>query len=335
MSGRQLNILVASDSFKGTFSSREIATLVADTLIQHHVTAITISDGGEGFCDAAYDALGGELVSIRVHDPLMRLVQAQYLISDNDTAIIEMAQSSGLLLLQEEERNPWITTTFGVGEMIYDALRHGCSTIVVGLGGSATNDCGRGMIEYLISHTDLLNNHFGISAKLIIASDVCNPLCGKNGAAYTFARQKGADDEMIELLDRRNLKYGQYLEQLTGKSLIDRQGAGAAGGLGAALLAIADTEMCSGIELILKWQKFDTLLDNIDLVITGEGCLDRQTLMGKAPYIIAKKANARNIPCIALCGRCDLTTEELIASPFTKALLLKDLQNGNFGTLPD
>lgn len=327
MSERQLNILVASDSFKGTYSSKEIIGLVADALPQHKVTGIAISDGGEGFCDAAYDALGGELVSIRVHDPLMRLTTARYLICGNGMAVIEMAQAAGLTLLSSEERNPWITTTFGVGELIYDAICRGCTDIVVGLGGSASNDCGRGMIEFLTGHTSLLDSQFRLKQHITIASDVTNPLCGANGAAYVFAGQKGADERMKEQLDARNLLYGRYLEQLTGKELIERKGTGAAGGLGAALLAISDAVMQSGIELMLEWQDFERLAGNADIVITGEGCLDRQTLMGKAPYVIAEKALHIGKPCIALCGRCELSPEDIEKSPFSKVVLLKDFHD--------
>ena len=313
-----MKIIVASDSFKGTFSSLEIAELVKNKLTDHEVMPIAISDGGEGFCDAAISVLGGRKISLEVTGPMYHMVKASYGITDSNTAIIEMAQASGLLLVSLEERNPWKATTYGTGQLIYDAINRGCRDFIIGLGGSATNDCGKGMLDALSDTKALDDCHF------LIASDVKNPLCGPNGATYVFARQKGATDEMLEALEKRNMEYGRFLEKKTGRTIVDVQGAGAAGGVGAAFLSMRNVELCSGIDLMLKWQHFDTLLDSADLVITGEGCLDRQTLMGKAPYGIACRAKEKQVPCIAICGRNELTDSELTHSPFEKAILLSD-----------
>ena len=320
-----MKIIVASDSFKGTFSSLEIAELVKNILTDHEVIPIAISDGGEGFCDAAISVLGGRKISLEVTGPMYHMVKASYGITDSNTAIIEMAQASGLLLVSPEDRNPWKATTYGTGQLIHDAIDRGCRDFIIGLGGSATNDCGKGMLDALSDTKALDDCHF------LIASDVKNPLCGPNGATYVFARQKGATDDMLEALEKRNMEYGRFLEKKTGRTIVDVQGAGAAGGVGAAFLSMRNVELCSGIDLMLKWQHFDTLLDSADLVITGEGCLDRQTLKGKAPYGIACRAKARNVPCVMLCGRNELTESELTHSPFDKVVLLSDFYGARDG----
>ena len=311
-----MNIVVASDSYKGTYSSVQIGELVRDGLPDHDVSVVAVSDGGEGFCNAAMTALGTRLVRTEVHDPLMRMINTSYCIAPDGTAVIEMAQTSGLMLLREEERNPWLATTYGTGELIRHALAQGCRRIVVGLGGSATNDCGMGMLKVLDDAEGLDECEF------VVASDVKNPLCGNDGATYVFARQKGATEEMLPQLEHRNRLFGEELERRTGRNIIDAIGAGAAGGTGAALLSLPHVIMCSGIDLMLRWQHFDELLDSADMVVTGEGCLDSQTLMGKAPYGIAMKARGMNIPCVALCGQIGLTSDELESTPFTKAVTL-------------
>ena len=313
-----MNIIVASDSFKGTYSSAEIGELVRSSLPVHDVRVVAVSDGGEGFCRAAATALSARMVCIEAHDPLMRPIQTSYSIAPDGFAVVEMAQASGLMLLDENERDPWLATTYGTGELICHALSQGCRHIVVGLGGSATNDCGKGLLEALDGADGLDDCEF------IIASDVKNPLCGADGATYVFARQKGADDEMLPRLEQRNLLFGRELERRTGKRIIDAEGAGAAGGTGAALLSLPHVQMCPGIDLMLRWQHFDHLLASADFIITGEGCLDRQTLMGKAPYGIAMRARQRNIPCVALCGKVELSVSDIADSPFTNAMTLSD-----------
>lgn len=314
-----MNILVASDSFKGTFSSMEIGEMVRRKFANDTVHVIAISDGGEGFCDAACHALGGTPVSLTVHDPLMRPIEAHCCIASSGIAIVEMAQASGLTLLSPSERNPLLTSTYGTGELIRHAILHGHRQIVVGLGGSATNDCGSGLLDALADTRHLLHD-----CHITIASDVTSPLCGPLGATYVFARQKGADKSMLPLLEQRNMEFGRRLEEQTGRSIINTPGAGAAGGTGAALLSLPHTTITPGIDLMLNWQRFDQLVPHADIVITGEGCLDRQTLLGKAPFVIAQRTKHFGVPCIALCGRNELTPEELSASPFAEVHTLTE-----------
>jgi len=313
-------IIVASDSFKGTFSSLQIADLVRATLnpSRYDVRSFAISDGGEGFCHALTDALQGTYVKVGVHDSLMRPITAEYGVVASDTVIIEMAQASGLTLLQPHERNPWQATTFGTGELIAHAANRGYRKFIVGLGGSATSDCGMGMLQALEGVEGVDDCDF------TIASDVRNPLCGPQGAAHVFARQKGADDLMIAQLDERALQFGQQLEAATGKRIIDVPGAGAAGGLGAALLSMRHVRMRSGIDLLLDMQQFDSHIEGAYCVLTGEGCIDSQTLQGKAPYGIALRAQKHHIPCHALYGRLELTAGQMHTSPWDRFISIND-----------
>ena len=286
---------------------------------------------------AFLSALHGKRVSVLVHDPLMRLIPASYGISeDGETAIIEMAEASGLQLLSMEERNPLLTTTFGTGELILDALKRHCRHFIIGLGGSATTDGGAGMLQALgmkcyDEHGKLLSvgggmlNHIASidtstmhpllrECRFIIASDVTNPLCGLHGAAHVFGPQKGATAAMVQLLDAGL----QHLAAISGheaEALLS--GAGAAGGLGFAFLAFLQAKMTSGIELLLDYLAFDRLLDQADLVITGEGSADRQTLMGKLPSGILRHAQRAHVPVWLLAGRIE-QRDELLNAGFSK-----------------
>ncbi|MDO4949488.1 MAG: glycerate kinase [Bacteroidales bacterium] len=314
-------VIVASDSFKGTFTSLQIAGRVRDTLNPFHydVRGFAISDGGEGFCHALTDALQGTYVRVNVHDPLMRVITAEYGVVFSDTIVIEMAQASGLTLLQPNERDPWNATTFGTGELIAHAVRQGYRKFIVGLGGSATSDCGMGMLQALEGLEEVDECEF------TIASDVRNPLCGPQGAAHVFARQKGADDLMIVRLDERALQFGRQLEAATGRRIIDMPGAGAAGGVGAALLGMKHVRMQSGIDLLLDMQQFDRHIVGACCVLTGEGCIDAQTLQGKAPYGIALRARKHGVPCYALYGRLELTAGQMKDSPWDRFISINDL----------
>lgn len=300
-------IVVASDSFKGTYSSVQVGEKVKGVLPEdkYNVECIACSDGGEGFCRCLTDSVGGRYRKISVHNPLGRIVEAEYGIIEGDTAVIEMAQASGLMLLSPDEYDPWNASSYGTGELIADAVRSGFRKIIVGLGGSATSDCGTGLLDALCGIRELDECEF------VIASDVTNPLCGPNGAAYVFAPQKGADEEMIRKIEERTLKQGLLLEKRSGKHIIDVPGAGAAGGVGAALLSMKNVRICSGVDLVLDYQRFERRIADADLVITGEGCIDSQTLCGKAPYRVAKRAEALGIPCIALYGRLELDLKNL------------------------
>lgn len=327
-------IIVASDSFKGSLSSAEVAAAVAegvrDVCPECKVVCLEVGDGGEGTSGALMRALGGSAVSCETHDPLMRPILAEYGISaDGRTAIIDMAAASGLTLLLTEERNPLLTTTFGTGEMIADALRSGCSRVIVGLGGSATNDGGTGMLAALgirfldsrgaalpgtgeslekIVSADCSGAPPGLAdAEFIAACDVENPLCGPHGAAYVYAPQKGADAAATAALDRGLRNFGEIAETAYGHGILEAEGAGAAGGAGAGMMAYLHARMVPGAELLLDALDFDRLVADADLVITGEGRMDEQTLMGKLPLRVLRRAAAHGVPVIALAGSVSVT----------------------------
>lgn len=269
------------------------------------IIQIPVSDGGEGWLDAFQAAIGGELVEAEVHDPLMRPIIAPYLIK-GDTAVIEIAKASGLTLLSEAERNPLTATSHGTGELVADAVRRGCKHIIVGLGGSATSDCGKGMLEVIHNSKFIIHNSKFLIHNYIrftIATDVKNPLCGKNGAAHVFAPQKGATPEMVEELDRQAKEFAEESARHFGYDLQNMPGAGAAGGLGYAFMQYLGAECKSGIELLLDIAKFDEKLHGAQLVITGEGSADSQTLMGKLPMGILQRAKQQDIPTMLIAGR--------------------------------
>ena len=317
-------IIVAIDSFKGCLTSKEANQAAAEGILAKwpnaKVIQIPVSDGGEGWLDAFLAAIGGTLVDVNVRDPLMRPIVAQYLIK-GDTAVIEIAKASGLTLLSEVERNPMLATSYGTGQLVVDAVRRGCKHIIVGLGGSATSDCGIGMLRAIIDRfakgeswnkvTDLNDVHFSI------ATDVTNPLCGENGAAHVFAPQKGATPDMVIGLDARAKRFAEKSALHFG---YDRQylpGAGAAGGLGYAFLQYMNADCQSGISLLLEAIHFDKLLKDVALVITGEGSADRQTLMGKLPYGILQRAMAHHVPVTLLAGRIK-DYQQLIDAGFSR-----------------
>ena len=245
------------------------------------IITLEMSDGGEGMLDAFLAAMKGERVRIHAHDALMRWIEAEYGIVD-DTAIIEIAQTAGLALIEPEQRNPMKATSWGVGEMIMNAYRRGVRHFIVGLGGSATSDCGIGMLKAMGDDWKKIRQE----CTFMLASDVTNPLCGENGAAHVFAPQKGADAEMVEMLDARARKFAEVSAKHFGYDRSEVPGAGAAGGLGYAFLQYFGAEVSAGAELLLREIGFDEMIRNADLVITGEGHSDRQTLMGKLPQRI-------------------------------------------------
>ena len=262
------------------------------------VVQVPVSDGGEGFLEAFKAAMGGSIIEVNVKDPLMRPIVAQYLIQ-GDTAVIEIAKASGLTLLKPDERNPMAVTSYGTGQLVVDAVRKGCKHIIVGLGGSATSDCGIGMLDAIHNSQFIIHN----DVRFTIATDVTNPLCGEQGAAHVFAPQKGATPEMVEALDARAKRFAEASAKHMGRDCQNIPGAGAAGGLGYAFLQYMNAECRSGIDLILDTIHFDDLLQNADLVITGEGSADRQTLMGKLPFGILQRARKQNVPVMLIAGR--------------------------------
>jgi len=303
-------IIAAIDSFKGCMSSQEANQAAAEGILammpDAEVLQIPVSDGGEGWLEAFRPALGGEVRELTVRDPLMRPITSRYLIN-GDRAVIEIAQASGLPLLAKEERNPMRATSYGTGQLVVDAVRQGCRDIIVGLGGSATSDCGIGMIRAIIDSFakdgtwDDIQELKGI--RFTIASDVTNPLCGENGAAHVFAPQKGATPEMVQRLDERARRFAEVSARHFGFDRQDMPGAGAAGGLGYAFLQYLNASCRSGIDFLLDAVHFDEKLEGASLVITGEGGADRQTLMGKLPYGILKRAMAQQVPVCLIAGR--------------------------------
>lgn len=295
-------IIVAIDSFKGCLTSAEANRAAAEGILAHkpdaEILTIPVSDGGEGWLEAFQAAVGGHLVEVKVNDPLMRPILAQYLIHD-DTAVIEIAKASGLTLLNPEERNPMKTTSYGTGQLVVDAVHRGCRHIIVGLGGSATSDCGIGMLEAIENLKLRIEN----DVRFTIATDVKNPLCGEKGAAHVFAPQKGATPEMIVELDESARQFAEESALRFGYDRQDVPGAGAAGGLGYAFLQYMNADCRSGIDLLLDAVCFEELLKDASLVITGEGSADRQTLMGKVPFGILQKAKPFHVPVILIAGR--------------------------------
>lgn len=293
-------LITAIDSFKGCLSSAEANQAAAEGILcacpQAEVVQIPVSDGGEGWLEAFSQTLGGSTVQLTVADPLMRPVQACYLLR-GDTAVVEIAQASGLTLLTPEERNPLKATSYGTGQLISHAVKSGATHIIVGLGGSATSDCGRGMLQALQDNSLPMDK-----VRFTIATDVRNPLCGPQGAAHIFAPQKGATPDMILILDEKARQFAEESARVMGYDCQNQPGAGAAGGLGYAFLQYLHAMCRPGIELLLETIHFDELLKGTSLVITGEGRADAQTLMGKLPSGILKAAQAQGIPTILLAG---------------------------------
>ena len=305
-------VVVAIDSFKGclrsTEANRAAATGVLEVWPDADVREVTVSDGGEGFMEAFHAATGGTLRSVQVHDPLMREVTARYLLN-GETAVIEVAEACGLWRLKPEERNPLVATSYGVGELVADAVENGAETIIVGLGGSGTSDAGMGMLEGM-------EKVKGQRSKVIIATDVDNPLCGENGAAAVYGPQKGATPEMVVELDKRAKAFAEESAKRMGFDRSEEPGAGAAGGLGYAFMQYLDAERRSGIDLLLETVGFDALVKEADLVITGEGSADRQTLMGKLPVGVMKHAGTT--PTLLIAGKVS-DRDELLRAGFVGA----------------
>ncbi|MGC4378325.1 glycerate kinase [Fictibacillus sp. Mic-4] len=324
-----MKILIAIDSFKGSISSIDASEAISlgiwDVDHEAEIVALPLADGGEGTVEALVQATEGQFIHKEVTGPLNEKVDAVYgILGDKKTAVIEAAAACGLPLVPLNKRNPLITTTYGVGELIRDAINKGCREFVIGLGGSATNDAGVGMLQALgFSFLTQLNEEVSpggqglrdirkIDTKHVIpelkactfkvACDVNNPLYGPNGAAFIFGPQKGATPEMIKELDKGLETFTRIVRQELGKDIHNIDGAGAAGGLGAAFAGLLDARLQSGIELVLEIIGMERKMHGADLVITGEGKLDGQTSMGKAPLGVAKLAHKHKIPVIALAG---------------------------------
>ena len=330
-------VVIASDSFKGSLSSAQVADSIEQGLKSVcpdiECIKLSVADGGEGTVEALMDSLGGELIKCRVHDPLMRLIDASYVIlGDGKTALLEMATASGLPLLAKEERNPLKTSTFGTGELIADALDRGCTSFLLGLGGSATNDGGMGCFEALgyrfldsegkllrgcgenlckVSVIDSSSVHpLLLEASFTVACDVDTPFCGPKGAAFVFAPQKGANPQQVQELDRGLAHFAEVIKYSTGRDISQVAGSGAAGGLGGGLLAFSRACLKPGIEMVLEAIGFDRIIEGADAVITGEGRIDFQTFKGKTPFGVMSHAAAKGIPVYAIGGCVDLSGVE-------------------------
>ena len=325
----QMSIVIAPDSFKGSLTSAQVAEAMAKgvtrVLPQADLTLVPLSDGGEGLVDSLVVASGGRLLEFAVTGPLGTPVTAKMgLMGDGQTAVIEMAQASGLILVPENERNPLVTTTYGTGELIKKALELGCNHLIIGIGGSATNDGGMGMAQalgfrFFDDQGEPLGPGGGELARLAridasdkdprlanvqieVACDVNNPLTGPQGAAHIYGPQKGATPEMVEFLDAALARYDRILQSDLGQDVGKVPGAGAAGGLGAGLMALLEGRLVSGIELVLDVLDFDKKTKGSNLVLTGEGKFDAQSAFGKVPMGVAHRARALGVPVVVVAG---------------------------------
>ncbi len=324
-----MQLIIAPDKFKGSMSAPEAAERIkkaaANVLPGAKLVLLPLSDGGEGLVDSLAGKNRDNLQTSTVTGPLGKPVEAVWGLTDEgNTSVIEMAAASGLHLIPEAERNPFFTSTYGTGELIKASLDHGCSRLIIGIGGSATNDGGAGMAQALgAKFYDRFGKELetggvaleklekidisGLDPRLrqvetLVACDVNNPLTGENGAAYVYGPQKGATPEMVEQLDRALQNYARVIKKDLGLEVNEIPGSGAAGGLGAGLITFLGAELRSGIELVLDALKIDQYLPGTDLLITGEGKLDGQSAHGKAPVGVARRAAKYNVPVIALAG---------------------------------
>lgn len=319
-----MKTILAIDSFKGCMSSSEVEETIAGVLDKNGVETLCLpmSDGGEGMLQVFTSAMSGTLEPVYIHDQMMRRVDAQYGIAPDGTAIIEVAQACGLNLVKEEERNPMRATTYGVGELLSRAIKRGCRNFIIGLGGTGTSDAGIGMIRALVdifargkNFDEALKTELG-ECRFTLASDVTNPLCGENGAAYVYAPQKGATPEMVEQLDRRASLFAEKSALHFGFDKSNEPGAGAAGGLGYAFMQYLGAEMNSGADLLLDLTGFNDKIKDAGLIITGEGSADRQTLMGKLPQRILLRGKQLGVPVGLVAGGIK-DKEELLSAGFS------------------
>ena len=327
---KDLVIVLAPDSFKESMTAKEVCEAMErgkrKANSQIRCIHVPMADGGEGTMQSLVDATGGRVYSKEVVGPLGNNVVAEYgILGNGEIGVIEMASASGIHLVDSEKRNPLITTTFGTGQLIKACLDKGVKKLLIGIGGSATNDGGAGFIQalggrLLDENGDDLSYGGGALAKLHtidlsnlderlkyvsveVACDVNNPLCGKEGASYVFGPQKGATREMIEILDQNLSHYAEVIKEQLGKDVISKAGAGAAGGLGAGLMAFLDVKLKSGIEMVIEYANLEEKVRDADMVWTGEGSIDFQTQYGKTPLGVAMIAKKYNKPVIALAGR--------------------------------
>ena len=324
-----MKIVVAPDSFKGSVTALQAAHAIEKGLHRvfpdAEIDKVPMADGGEGTVQSLVDATGGEMRTKRVLGPLGNEVDAEFgILADGETAVIEMASASGLTLVPSDKRNPLHTTTYGTGQLIHEAIDAGCRRLIIGIGGSATNDGGAGMAEALgvkflnadgnliergggglreLSAIDIAGLHPKIAeTETVVACDVNNPLTGPEGASHVYGPQKGATPEMVKTLDACLEHYDKVLSRTLGQSYDKIPGAGAAGGLGAGLMAFLNAQLRLGVDIMIDAVNLKERMKGASLVFTGEGQLDFQTVFGKTPVGVAKVAKADNIPVIAIVG---------------------------------
>ncbi len=345
---KMMKILIASDSFKGSLSSKEICDIATDAITSvlpnANVMGIPLADGGEGTVEALVEVTNGTYHNLNVIGPLGEEVSATYgILGDKHTAVIEMSSASGIMLVPTERLNPLLTTSFGTGQLILDALKQGCHKIIMGIGGSATNDGGVGMLQALGYHffnrngveigyggrfldtiatidssnvsNDLLDVEF------LVACDVDNPLTGQKGATYVYGPQKGGTPDRLETLEKGMMNYRQRIIEFLDKDVNDYPGSGAAGGMGAGLIAFLNAKTGSGFDMISKTIQLEKIIEkeNFDVIFTGEGQLNDQTLNGKLPYGISRLGKKYGVPVIAVVGSLSNGYEKMYDEGLTAA----------------
>ncbi|MFL6557928.1 MAG: glycerate kinase [Bacillus sp. (in: firmicutes)] len=333
-----MKFVLAPDSFKESMTAKNAALAMEKGILKVFPDAecviVPMADGGEGTVESLVSMSNGEIIKTEVHGPLGEKRIAEYgLLGEGQTAVIEMATASGLELIQPADRNPLVTTTYGTGQLIKHALDKGVSRILIGIGGSATNDSGAGMLQALgVSFKDQYGEELpwgggalsqlhsidlsGLdkrihSVKIDVACDVTNPLIGENGASAIFGPQKGATPEIVKQLDQNLARFADLIKQELGKDIAYMEGAGAAGGLGAGLVAFLNAQLKKGVELVIEYTGLEERVKGADYVFTGEGSIDGQTLFGKTPFGVASIAQKYSIPVIAFAGRIGKGVEPL------------------------
>lgn len=345
-----MKFLFASDSFKGTLSSDqtiELLTKAAQEVFGSCETSgVPVADGGEGTTDAVVKARNGEIITVPVHGPLMEMEQGFYGRLSDTEAILEMAAASGLPMVPEEKRNPLNTTTYGTGELLKAALDAGYTDIAIAIGGSATNDGGMGFASALgirfldqdgnvlegrgedlekVAHIDMSGLDPAVQkAHFTVMCDVTNPLCGPDGATYTFGKQKGGTPEILDRLEKGMQNYRDVIIREFGVNPDEIQGSGAAGGLGTALKVFLHAEMKSGIETVLDLIDFDARLEGVDLVVTGEGRTDWQSCFGKVMQGVGDRSAKHQVPVAALCGGLGPDYEKIYAHGISSIMTTVD-----------
>lgn len=333
-----MKFVLAPDSFKESMTSLEACNAMEKGIKKVFEDAecikVPMADGGEGTVEALVSATNGEFIETEVTNPLGKKITAKYgILGDKKTAVIEMAKASGIELIKREERNPLITTTYGTGELIKDAINKGMKHILIGIGGSATNDGGCGMLQALgVKLLDADKNEIpfgggelnkieyiekGSLDELLkditieVACDVKNPFVGPNGASYIFGPQKGADPEMVKVLDNNLRHFAAKIKEFLNIDIAEAEGSGAAGGLGGALLAFLNATLKSGIDLVIKYTNLEDKIKESDYVFTGEGSIDGQTIFGKTPVGVSKIGKKYDVPVLAFAGKVEPESSNL------------------------